>query len=71
MNRITTIGLDLAKKVFQIHGVDEQGNVVVARQLRRKEVLAYFARLPACLVGMRRAAVRTTGRARSPSSATP
>ena len=52
MNRITTIGLDLAKKVFQIHGVDEQGNVVVARQLRRKEVLAYFARLPACLVGM-------------------
>jgi transposase len=52
MKRITTIGLDLAKKVFQVHGVDEQGNVVVARQLRRKEVLAYFAKLPACLVGM-------------------
>ena len=52
MTRITTIGLDLAKKVFQIHGVDAEGKVVVARQLRRKEVLAYFAKLPACLVGM-------------------
>lgn len=52
MTRITTIGLDLAKKVFQIHGVDMQGNVVVARQLRRKEVLAYFTKLPACLVGI-------------------
>lgn len=52
MMRITTIGLDLAKKVFQIHGVDAEGKVLVARQLRRKEVLAYFAKLPACLVGM-------------------
>ena len=71
MTRITTIGLDLAKKVFQIHGVDDQGNVAITRQLRRKEVLAYFAKLPPCLVGMVRAAARTTGRARSPSSATP
>jgi transposase len=52
MTRITTIGVDLAKKVFQIHGVDASGRVVVARQLRRKELLAYLAKLPPCLVGM-------------------
>src|SRR5262245_56146818 len=52
MTRITAIGLDLAKKVFQVHGVDEEGKLVIARQLRRKELLAYFAKLPACLVGM-------------------
>lgn len=52
MTSITTIGLDLAKNVFQVHGVDAEGKVVVARQLKRKEVLAHFAKLPACLVGM-------------------
>ena len=52
MTRITTIGLDLAKKVFQVHGVDAEGKVVVARKLRRKEVLAFFAKLPPCLIGM-------------------
>jgi len=52
MTRITTIGVDLAKKVFQIHGVDAEGKVVVARKLRRKEVLAFFAKLAPCLVGM-------------------
>jgi transposase len=52
MRTITTIGLDLAKKVFQVHGVDAEGRVVVARKLRRKEVLAFFAKLPPCLVGM-------------------
>src|SRR3974390_3281048 len=52
MPTITTIGLDLAKKVFQVHGVDAEGKVVVARKLRRKEVLAFFAKLPPCLVGM-------------------
>jgi transposase len=52
MTTITTIGLDLAKKVFQIHGVDGEGKVVVARKLRRKEVLAFFAKLAPCLVGM-------------------
>jgi transposase len=52
MTAITTIGLDLAKKVFQVHGVDAAGKVVVARKLRRKEVLAFFAKLPPCLVGM-------------------
>jgi transposase len=43
---------DLAKKVFQVHGIDVEGKVVVARRLRRKEVLAFFAKLPPCLVGM-------------------
>lgn len=52
MTRITTVGLDLAKHVFQLHGVDAAGQVVVARQLRRKELLACFAKLPPCLVGM-------------------
>jgi transposase len=52
MPRVTTIGLDLAKKVFQVHGVDAEGKMVVARKLRRKEVLAFFAKLPPCLVGM-------------------
>ena len=49
---ITTIGLDLAKQVFQIHGVNEAGDVVVKRRLRRAQVITYFASLPACLIGM-------------------
>ena len=52
MRTITTIGIDLAKKVFQVHGIDAEGKVVVARKLRRKEVLAFFAKLAPCLVGM-------------------
>src|SRR6516225_460786 len=52
MPTITTVGLDLAKKVFQVHGVDAEGKVVVARKLRRKEMLAIFAKLAPCLVGM-------------------
>ena len=46
------IGLDLAKSVFQVHGVDAQGKVVVTKRLRRDAVLAFFANLPVCLVGM-------------------
>jgi transposase len=49
---ITTIGLDLAKSVFQVHGVDATGQVVIRRSLRRAQMLAFFARLPSCLVGM-------------------
>ena len=52
MSTISTIGLDLAKKVFQVHGVDAEGKIVVARKLRRKEMLAFFAKLAPCLVGM-------------------
>ena len=51
-NEITTIGLDLAKNVFQVHGVDEAGNVVVRKRLRRSQALAFFAAMPRCLVGM-------------------
>lgn len=49
---LTTIGLDLAKHVFQVHGVDEVGRVVVKRRLRRAQVVSYFASLRPCLVGM-------------------
>src|ERR1017187_4023678 len=50
--QITTIGLDIAKNVFQIHGIDAKENVVVRKQLRRSQVIAFFAALPPCLVGM-------------------
>ena len=50
--KITTIGVDLAKSVFQVHGVDEAGATVLQKRLRRKQVLAFFAQIPACLVGM-------------------
>ncbi len=52
MDEISTIGLDIAKNVFQVHGIDEKGEVVVRRQLRRRQVLAFFGRLSPCLVGM-------------------
>jgi transposase len=50
--KITTIGIDLAKEVFQIHGVDEHGKVAVRKQLRRKDMAKYFANLEPCLIGM-------------------
>jgi hypothetical protein len=46
------IGLDLAKSVFQVHGVDAQGKVIVTKRLRRDAVLAFFANLAPCVVGM-------------------
>ena len=46
MQTITTIGLDIAKSVFQVHGVDAAGQVVVRRQLKRRYVLAFFQKLP-------------------------
>jgi transposase len=52
MQAITTIGLDIAKSVFQVHGVDAQGEVIIRRQLKRRYVLAFFQKLPACLVGI-------------------
>ena len=50
--QISTIGLDLAKNVFQVHGVDAAGKTVITRQLRRGQVLTFFAKLSPCLVGM-------------------
>src|SRR5712672_219488 len=52
MQTITTIGLDIAKSVFQVHGVDAAGQVVIRRQLKRRSVLAFFQKLPPCLVGI-------------------
>ena len=52
MQEITTIGLDLAKHIFQVHGVDGAGRVVVRKAVRRNKLLAFFADLPPCLVGM-------------------
>lgn len=49
--QITTIGLDLAKNVFQVHGVDAGGQVVIRKKLRRAEMLTFFASLPPCLIG--------------------
>jgi transposase len=52
MQAITTIGLDIAKSVFQVHGVDAAGQVVIRRQVKRRYVLAFFQKLPPCLVGV-------------------
>jgi transposase len=52
MEKVSTIGLDIAKNVFQVHGVDSAGVVVIRRALRRSQVLAWFAKLPQCLVGI-------------------
>jgi transposase len=49
---ITTVGIDLAKNVFQIHGVDARGKVVLRKQLRRAQVAVFFASLPPCLIGV-------------------
>ena len=46
MQTVTTIGLDIAKSVFQVHGVDADGNVVLRRQLKRRYMLAFFQKLP-------------------------
>ena len=50
--QVRTIGVDLAKNVFQVHGVDSAGKVVITRQLRRKQVTEFFSKIPPCLVGM-------------------
>jgi transposase len=50
--QLTTIGLDIAKNVFQVHGVDARGRVVLRKQLRRAQVLGFFANLPRCRIGM-------------------
>ena len=52
MQTITTVGLDIAKSVFQVHGIDVEGKVIVRRQLKRRYVLGFFKKLPPCLVGI-------------------
>ena len=50
--QITTIGLDIAKNVYQVHGIDAAEKVVVRKQLRRSQVLGFFKALPPCLIGL-------------------
>ena len=50
--QVTTVGLDLAKHVFQVHGIDQDGQVLIRRQVRRSELISFFRRLPPCLIGM-------------------
>ncbi len=52
MSEVTTVGLDVAKRVFQVHGVDSSGKAVIRRQLKRGQVVAFFKKLPPCVVGM-------------------
>ena len=52
MQTVATIGLDLAKSVFQVHCVNGDGGVVIRRALRRSQILDFFRRLPPCLVGL-------------------
>jgi transposase len=60
MQAVTTIGLDIAKSVFQVHGIDAEDNVLISRRLKRRYVLALFAKLPPCLVGIEAAPRRIT-----------
>jgi len=50
--QITTIGIDLAKNVFQVHGADERGKPVLRKQIRREQMVGFFSNLPQCLIGM-------------------
>ena len=52
MERVATVGLDIAKSVFQVHGIDATGTVVVRRKLSRGRVLTFFEALPRCVIGM-------------------
>jgi transposase len=52
MQTVTTIGLDIAKSVFQVHGIDANGNVLIRRKLKRRYVMAFFEKLQPCLVGI-------------------
>lgn len=62
---IKTLGIDLAKNLFRVHGVDAKGKTIVKRQLRRRQLLPFMAQLPACLVEWKPVVEHTTGRARS------
>ena len=52
MKEISIIGLDIAKRVFQVHGVDSQGQIVAQKRLMRSELLTWFAKLEPCLIGI-------------------
>lgn len=50
--KITTVGIDLARNVFQVHGIDEHGKAILKKRLRRDQMAAFFVNLPPCLIGM-------------------
>ena len=52
MTRVTKIGLDIAKTIFQVHGVDAEGQLIVRQRLARNRVLAFFEKLAPCLIGI-------------------
>jgi transposase len=52
LSTVTRVGLDLAKRVFQVHAVDARGEIVVARKLTRGQLIPFFAELPSCVVAM-------------------
>jgi transposase len=70
MSEITTIGLDLAKHVFQVHGVHAHGTTVLRKRMRRGQVLAFFGHIPRCVVGLEACALGSrAGRAWSRGAA--
>ena len=71
MQTVTTIGLDIAKSVFQVHGIDAAGQVVIRRQLKRRYVLAFFQKLHHASLALRPAPRRIIGRVNSRRSAIP
>ena len=50
--QITTVGIDLAKSAFQVHGVNEHGKNALKKQIRRDQMVTFFVNLPPCLIGM-------------------
>jgi transposase len=62
--QVTTIGIDVAKSVFQLHGVDSRGRVVLRKRLAREKLLAFVANLPQCVIGMEACASAHQGRGR-------
>jgi transposase len=69
--QVSIVGLDIAKQVFQIHGADANGKVLLRKRLRRNQVLGFFANLPRCLVGIEACGGAHYWRGRSVHSGTP
>ena len=70
MGEVRTVGLDIAKSVFQVHGVDVDGAVVIRKRVSREKVLEFFAELPRCLIGIEACPSAHTGAAGYKRSAT-
>ena len=66
---VKTIGIDLAKEVFQVHGIDEHGKRLFNKQLKRAKMLSFFANIPPCLIGMEACASAHSGARITPASA--